>query len=252
MMTVYPIETTAILSDPPKDGHLQWRKAKVHLREPLDDEVLVRVKASGICHTDIALSMLEADTPGFAPYPKITGHEGAGVVERVGKGISHVKQGDKVLLSFDYCGKDVCHGCASETPGYCVEFHPRNLLNVPEVYQGDDGGSVSGLFFGQSSFSSLALVKGTSILNVSQLVKDENELQLFAPMGCGYQTGAAAVTELANVRGNDTVAVSLLYPAYEKRLRPNSFHLDIWAWWSWYVCYHGCQNTRSADYHRCG
>jgi Zn-dependent alcohol dehydrogenase len=208
-MTSYPISTTAIISHAPKDGHVQWRKEKVQLREPLDDEVLVRIIASGICHTDVAMSMVPPEAPGFAPYPKVMGHEGAGIVERTGKSITHVKSGDKVLLSFDYCGENACRGCRDETPGYCGQFAPKNLLNVPDVYQvGDEKKTGGGLFFGQSSFSHLALVKGTSALNVTGLVKDEEELKLFSPMGCGFQTGAGAITEFADVGEHDAIAVS--------------------------------------------
>ncbi|KAJ8119046.1 hypothetical protein OPT61_g95 [Boeremia exigua] len=203
----HPISVTAIVSDAPNGTHPVWRKEKVQLREPGEDELLVKIIASGICHTDIAISTFPEGVPGFQPYPKIMGHEGAGIVERVGSKISNVKKGDKVLLSFDYCSKDDCRGCEDDTPGYCNEFHVRNLFNEADVYQVDNGKSAGGLFFGQSSFSSTALVKGTSVVNVEQLVKDEEELKLFAPMGCGYQTGAAAVTELANVGKKDAVVV---------------------------------------------
>lgn len=204
----HPISATAIVSDAPNGTQPSWRKEKVQLREPGDDELLVKIVASGVCHTDIAISTFPEDTPGFEPYPKIMGHEGAGIVEKIGSKISHVKKGDKVLLSFDYCDKDDCRACEDETPGYCDEFHVKNLFNVPNVYQIDGDKSAGGLFFGQSSFSSIALVKGTSVVNVEQLVKGEEELKLFAPMGCGYQTGAAAVTELADVGKRDAVVVS--------------------------------------------
>jgi Zn-dependent alcohol dehydrogenase len=207
-MTTYPISTTAIVSSEPKDGQLQWRKEKVQLREPLEDEILVRIVASGICHTDVALSLMPPGVPGFGPYPKVHGHEGAGIVEKVGGEITHLKKGDKVLLSFDYCGKDECRGCSDNTPGYCDDFTAKNILSVPDVYKSTSGESFSGLFFGQSSFSQLAVVKSTSALNVSNLVKDEEELKLFSPMGCGYQTGAASVTKFADVKEHDSVAVS--------------------------------------------
>lgn len=207
----HPISATAIVSDAPNGTHPAWRKERIQLRAPGEDEILVKIIASGVCHTDIAISTFPADTPDFQPYPKIMGHEGAGIVEQVGSKINHVKRGDKVLLSFDYCGKDDCRACEDETPGYCNEFHVRNLFNVPDVYRLDDGKSVGGLFFGQSSFSSIALVKGTSVVNVEQLVKDEEGLKLLAPMGCGYQTGAAAVTELVNVGKKDAIVVSLKY-----------------------------------------
>ncbi|KAI8938585.1 hypothetical protein NX059_004463 [Plenodomus lindquistii] len=206
----YPNSTTAILSDAPKDSSLQWRKASVKVRDPLADEVLVRIIASGLCHTDVALTLTPDGASGFSPYPKIAGHEGAGIVEKVGSEINHTKPGDKVLLSFDYCREKSCRACADETPGYCVEFHSRNIFSVADVYRTDDqgeGSAVSGLFFGQSSFSQLAIAKGTSTLNVEGLVKNEEELKLFAPMGCGYQSGAAAVTELADVKETDAVAV---------------------------------------------
>lgn len=137
------------------------------------------------------------------------GHEGAGVVEQVGSKISHVKKGDKVLLSFDYCGKEDCRACEDETPGYCGEFHVKNVFSVPDVYQVDSGKPVGGLFFDQSSFSSLALVRGTTAINVEHLAKDEEELKLFAPMGCVYQTGAGSVTNTADVRNKDVVVVSV-------------------------------------------
>jgi Zn-dependent alcohol dehydrogenase len=206
-MTAFPLSTTAIVADAPKDGRVQWRKANLRLRELLDDEILVRIVASGICHTDVAMSLVPPEAPGFTPYPKVLGHEGAGIVERAGSAIKHVKAGDMVLLSFDYCGDNTCHGCSDETPGYCEQFHSRNVLNSPGVYQGEDGAPTGGLFFGQSSFSHLALVKGTSALNVTDLVKDEEELKLFSPMGCGFQTGAAAITELANIGERDAIAV---------------------------------------------
>ncbi|KAF2998938.1 hypothetical protein E8E13_006515 [Curvularia kusanoi] len=203
----HPISTTAIVSYAPNGDHPVWQREKVHLREPGDDELLVKIIASGICHTDVAISTFPVGTPGFQPYPKIMGHEGAGIVERVGSKISHVKKGDKVLLSFDYCGKDDCRACEDETPGYCSEFHVKNLLSVPDSCFGDDGKEIGALFFGQSCFSGMALVKGNSALNVEHLVKNEEELKLFAPMGCGYQTGAASVAEACNIGKKDAIVV---------------------------------------------
>jgi Zn-dependent alcohol dehydrogenase len=206
-MATHPIFTTAIVADAPKDGCVQWRKAKVQLRELLDDEILVRVVASGICHTDVTMSLVPSNAPGYAPYPKVLGHEASGIVERTGSAIQHVETGDMVLLSFDYCDEDTCRGCLDQTPGYCSQFYSRNILGSPEVYQDEDGTAAAGLFFGQSSLSHLALVKGRSALNVTALVKDEEELKLFSPMGCGFQTGAAAITELADIREHDAIAV---------------------------------------------
>lgn len=197
-MPTYPITTAAVICDEPEDGKIQWRKANLNLREPLDDEILIRVVASGICHSDIAVSSYPSGTPGFSAFPKVLGHEGAGIVERAGSSVTHVKNRDMVLLSFDYCGKQSCRACVDDTPGYCEEFNVRNLLGDTKVYQDTEGKPIAGSFFGQSSFSNFALVKGTCAVNVSDLVKDEEELKLFAPLGCGMQTGAGAVTELAD------------------------------------------------------
>jgi Zn-dependent alcohol dehydrogenase len=123
-MAAYPISTTAIVTDAPKDGRMQWRKAKVQLRELLEDGILVRIVASGICHTDVAMSLVSSEAPGFTPYPKVLGHEGSGIVKRAGAAIKHVEAGDMVLLSFDYCGEDTCRGCSDETPGYCGQCQP--------------------------------------------------------------------------------------------------------------------------------
>ena len=247
-MTTYSTSATAILTDHPKDGHLQWRKERVHVRAPLNDEVQVRIIASGICHTDVAMSMFPADVPGFAAYPKVLGHEGAGIVEKVGSSVTHVKEGDKVLLSFDYCGKAECRGCADEAPGYCGDFHSRNVFSVLGVYQVDNETTAAGLFFGQSSFSSVAICKGTSALNVSPLVKNEEELKLFAPLGCGYQTGAAAVAELANIGERDAIAVFGLggvgMAAVMVRLTSHQQEQHL------LTISPGCESSRSKGHHR--
>lgn len=216
-MTAYPITTTAIVSHAPKEGQLQWRKETLRLREPLEDELLVRMVATGVCPSDLRMSSLPSGIPGFSAYPKVVGHEGAGIVEKVGSGVMHVKEGDKVLLSFDYCGKGDCRACCEETPGYCGDFHEKNFSNKPDIYQREDGTTAAGFFFGQSSFSRLALVKSPSALNVSKLVKDEEELKLFAPMGCGFQAGSAVISELAGVGEGDAITVSA-------RLSPNGLN----------------------------
>lgn len=201
----YPHSTKAIVTSAPKEGRqLSWALQDVKLRDPKEDEVLVRIIATGICHTDLAISMTP---PELTPYPRILGHEGAGVVISTGSSVKHVKKGDYVLMSIDFCGRSKCYNCSSGTPGFCTEFLSKNILGEESVYETEAGVKAGGMYFGQSSFAGMALVKEKSAINVTGLVRDEEELKMFAPFGCGFQTGAGAVTELAGVTEKDTVAV---------------------------------------------
>ncbi|ORY10401.1 chaperonin 10-like protein [Clohesyomyces aquaticus] len=203
-MADYTINTKAIVTTPSKDGKLNWNMHNVKLRNPHEDEVLVRVVAVGICHTDIVMSHIPSE---YGLYPKVLGHEGAGVVEKVGSKITHVKPGDYVVLSFDSCENSSCYNCKNGHPSYCTAFTAKNVMAVPGVYKLEDGQAAAGSYFGQSSFSEFALVQEKSAVNVSDLIKSEEELKLFAPFGCGFQTGAGAVTETADVQAGDEIAV---------------------------------------------
>ena len=92
-------------------------------------------------------------------------------------------------------------------PAYCAKFSEINVLGRDGVYRSDSDTVLGGGFFGQSSFSSLAVVREDSVVNVANTVKSREELQLFAPLGCGFQTGAGTVTELARASELDTVVV---------------------------------------------
>lgn len=88
------------------------------------------------------------------------------------------------------------------------------LTHIPVNYGGDQalfktasGSQSSGAFFGQSSFASYSIVKESSVVNVSKIVKDEEELKLLAPLGCGIQSGAATITELVGATKNDSVVI---------------------------------------------
>src|SRR5215475_5771813 len=139
----------------------------VEIDEPRHDQVIVRMVASGICHTDMAFR----DT---FPWdgPMVLGHEGAGIVERVGGHVTHLVPGDHVVLTFDSCGR--CLRCARGKPAYCEEFRPRNF---------------GARFFGQSSFASYALATGRNAIKVGT----DLPLERLGPLGCGIQTGAGAV-----------------------------------------------------------
>ena len=114
---------------------------EIELPELQPTDVLVRIVAVGVCHTDIASR--DGQIP--APFPAVFGHEGAGVVEAVGPGVAGLAPGDHVLISFDSCG--ACPACHDHQPGYCPEFAPRNFLGALTSEQG-------GLWRGESRIGS--------------------------------------------------------------------------------------------------
>ncbi|NUT56374.1 MAG: alcohol dehydrogenase catalytic domain-containing protein, partial [Thermoleophilia bacterium] len=122
----------------------------VELDEPRDDEILVRMVAAGICHTDLGV---KAAWPADAG-PLVLGHEGAGVVEAVGSGVRELAAGDHVLLSYRSCRE--CGSCRAGHVSYCERFRELNAIGVrPDgsttMRRGDT--PVHGSFFGQSSFA---------------------------------------------------------------------------------------------------
>ncbi|KAH9235784.1 hypothetical protein K456DRAFT_1748410 [Colletotrichum gloeosporioides 23] len=196
--------TQAIVAYPPENGKRQWRLEDVELTQPEDDEAIVDVIANGICHTDLGCASAPDGTPGFPvpPYPRIHC-----TVKSVGNKVAKVKPGDAVLLSFAFCTQ--CHNCKLGAPGYCESFDEINFTGCSTSFSNSGTGriSVGGSFFGQSSFSRLARVKQTSIVNVTRLVSSKDELKMLAPLGCGIQTGAGTITKLAAATQDDTVAV---------------------------------------------
>lgn len=100
---------------------------ELRIDEPREGEILVKMVATGICHTD--LSVMAGYLP--TPMPAVLGHEGAGIVEKVGANITKVKAGDPVVITFNACG--TCPSCQKNDRPYCYEFFPRNFLaNRPD------------------------------------------------------------------------------------------------------------------------
>lgn len=116
-----------------------------------------------------------------------------------------VKVGDPVLLSFDYCAK--CESCTNGRPSYCHSFFPLNIFGVEDVFKSKDGKPIAGKSFGQSSFASLSIVNQACILPAESLVRSEEDLQLFVPLGCGIQTGAGAMLNVAKPAKSDWVMI---------------------------------------------
>jgi Zn-dependent alcohol dehydrogenase len=161
------------------------------------------MKACGICHTDVFISSLPA---GIANYPRILGHEGAGVVEEIGPGVTVAQVGDLVLLSYSYC--KACDLCNAKEEPYCVKWADLNVVGVEGIFETQQKQNVDGKFFGQSSFAGVSIVSDTSVVNLKGLVRSGEELQLFAPLGCGLMTGVGAVMNAAKPKAHDIVMVT--------------------------------------------
>ncbi|TIA44664.1 NAD(P)-binding protein [Aureobasidium pullulans] len=183
-----------------------WKIEDVTTREIKDDELLVELVASGICHTDVMCGT-GTGNPDLFYYPRVLGHEGSGYVKAVGSKVKVAKPGDAVLLSFDWCGE--CESCKNGLPSLCYESMPLNFGNKPafESTNPEDPTVIAGKFFGQSSFSRYSVAKQNSVVNVTDLVESKEELQAFAPLGCGFQTGAGTVINVAKATEKDAIAI---------------------------------------------
>jgi Zn-dependent alcohol dehydrogenase len=133
---------------------------------------------------------------------------GSGYVEEVGASVTTAKKGDAVLLSFDSCKDGACYHCKDGHPAYCVDFNLLNYAGEPDIYRGKSEKGYGGKLFGQSTFASYAVVAANSVVSVAEIVKSEEELKLFAPLGCGIQTGAGAVLRIAGAGAKDTITVT--------------------------------------------
>ena len=174
---------------------------QLEISDPNDDEVLVRIMATGICHTDLAARDMHLPIP---PPPSVFGHEGAGVVEKVGSRVTKVKPGDHVVLAWDYCG--ACTSCKSGKELCCLNFFQHNFHGArPDgtttLRKGDQ--VIHGSFFCQSSFSDYALANERNIVKV----REDIPLEILGPMGCGVMTGAGAVMNSLQARPGSSIAI---------------------------------------------
>ena len=174
--------------------------SSVTLDDPKRDEVLIRMVASGVCHSDVSI------IHGFwgLPAPLVLGHEGAGTIERVGPGVDPARIGEKVILTFaPACGK--CRFCFAGRANMCeVATDTMNSGLFP------DGTSRLSWKHGAlyhlscvSSFATHAVVPANAAITVD----DDTDLSLACLFGCGVTTGLLSVTKRANVRPGDSVAV---------------------------------------------
>lgn len=181
-------------------AHAPFVMRQLDLEIPRPDEVLVRIKGVGLCHTDL----IARDQ--FIPIslPAVLGHEGAGIVEAVGAGVTDILPGDHVILSFSSCG--VCPRCDDALPSYCQSFPGLNYSGRRPDGSSTlklDGKDVSASFFGQSSFASFALAARRNVVKVDKSAP----IELLGPLGCGVQTGAGAILRSLKCPAGSSLAV---------------------------------------------
>jgi S-(hydroxymethyl)glutathione dehydrogenase/alcohol dehydrogenase len=173
----------------------------VELEGPKAGEVLVRILAAGVCHTD-AFTLAGADPQ--ARFPAVLGHEGAGIVEAVGRGVASVRVGDHVIpLQLPECGE--CEACTSGRTNLCTRLsstHQRGLM--PD---GTSRLSARGRpllhFMGTSTFAEYTVLPEIAVARVAR----EAPLEKICLFGCSLTTGIGAVLNTARVAAGSSVAV---------------------------------------------
>ena len=179
-----PLEITTVDVAPPKAG-----------------EVLVRIVATGVCHTD-AFTLSGADPEGI--FPAILGHEGGGIVEAIGEGVTSVAVGDHVIpLYTPECGK--CKFCLSGKTNLCQAIRAtqgKGLMPDGTSRFSKDGKPIFH-YMGTSTFSEYTVLPEISVAKISK----DAPLEKVCLLGCGVTTGIGAVLNTAKVEAGATVAV---------------------------------------------
>src|SRR5678815_1820968 len=164
------------------------------------NDVLVRVRASGLCHTDLEVIQ---GTLAY-PMPIVLGHEGAGVVEAVGSAVSRVKKGDHVICSWNpHCGH--CFYCERGVPILCEPYkrnEPRGMLLDGSSRLSRDGAPVNH-FFTTSTHAELTVVPESGAIAVSKEIAFDRACII----GCGVMTGVGAAVRKARVEPGASVVV---------------------------------------------
>lgn len=169
----------------------------VTLDAPKAGEVLVKMKATGICHSD--LSVVNGTIP--VQFPMVLGHEGAGIVEALGEGVTNVKVGDHVALSFvPHCGN--CFHCLRSEPYLCLESVPTGKMLDGTVRHHLDGKDIYVMQF-LGNMAEYSVVPSICVVAIDKDI----DFKAAALVGCGVTTGVGAALKTAQVKPGSTVAV---------------------------------------------
>jgi S-(hydroxymethyl)glutathione dehydrogenase/alcohol dehydrogenase len=176
-----------------------WEILEVDVRDPKENEILIRYTAAGLCHSDMHIQT--GDLP--APLPYIGGHEGAGIVEAVGPGTSRVKVGDHVVCAFiPSCGH--CRWCANGQQSICDLGATILEGCLPDRSFGSSlDGKGLGAMCMLGTFSQYATIHETSAVKVD----DDLDLEVAVLCGCGVPTGYGSAVNTGNAQVGDTVLI---------------------------------------------
>jgi aryl-alcohol dehydrogenase len=182
----------AVLSGPGKKLAI----TELDLAEPRDQEVLVKISACGVCHTDLWVQDYSRH------YPIVLGHETSGIIEKTGKGVTGLQPGDPVVLSYTYCGE--CEACRSGRTYECEHLYdffeglrldgtsPRSLRGKPVA-----------ALIGQGGFAAYTVCHKNTVVKVD----GGFDLQLLGPLGCGVLTGAGSVLNCLKPAKKKAIAI---------------------------------------------
>lgn len=170
------------------------------IEDPRDNEVLVKIIGVGICHTDLIAKS------GAVPYPfpAVLGHEGAGIVEKVGSAVKSLGPGDRVCMTFRSCGQ--CDRCDDDHPAYCRDLPQLNFTGNRvdgSSSLSNELGAVASNMFGQSSFASYAIGYETNVVKIEEGIP----LEIAGPLGCGIQTGVGSVTRSLSASKGSSIVI---------------------------------------------
>ncbi|MDQ6616310.1 MAG: Zn-dependent alcohol dehydrogenase, partial [Actinomycetota bacterium] len=175
-------------------------RTDLEVDEPHEGEVLVRLAASGVCHSDLSMQ----DGTIMTPTPIVLGHEGAGVIEAVGAGVTDLAPGDHVVISWvPQCGS--CYYCQRGQPEICE----RTTMSVAMGYLLDgttrfsSGGQALYQMAAVGTFAELSVIPAVSAIKIPSDI----DLKVAALIGCGVLTGVGAALNTAQIGAGDSVAV---------------------------------------------
>lgn len=180
------------------DGKGKFSIEEIEVSSPLAGEVLVEIKAAGICHTDHASLNWKR--------PLVMGHEGAGIVREVGEGVTHVRAGDRVILNWAIpC--EHCFQCEHGMAVLCEESKPAYVMEPSRGHAHAQGTTWRGQpvdrSFNIGTLSGLALVQGAAVTRIP----DNVSFEAACIVGCGVMTGFGSAVNVAKIAKGSSVVV---------------------------------------------